>query len=462
MNAHVLNFPTAPAPPASCRRQALSGGTFDPVRALQLMNDWFFVSEQGGEVGVYRIEDDGTITFLSPDHLKLLLANVFVNISPASNQSAGKLITIDKFWLCHHQRRGCSRIVFRPDAKTDEDEYNLWRGFAVLAKSGFQKQRRLIQHIYRVICKCDKIKFKYLMKWLAWTVQNPHRHAEVMVVLQSNVEGSGKSTLGSVMLDIFGPRHGLLVDDKDQLLGHFNSHLETTCFVLGEEVLWAGDARTADALKSRITAGTITIEAKYRQRRQVPNRLHVMLTTNHSWAISAGVKARRYFVVEVSDEVAQDPDWFGPLYRDLAEGGTAEFLGLLKSLKLGSWHPREVPKTNELVDQQILSAGSIHQWLLACADYDSVAGKPDQTAPIQSLGCDISTAALYDAYCAYSKQRAARVESQVMFGRVLTAMFGAGRRLPAGRSGKRPMGYSIPKADAVRQAVLAELKTAGA
>ena len=108
------------------------------------------------------------------------------------------------------------------------------------------------------------------------------------------------------MLEIFGTAHGLLVDNKDQLLGTFNAHLEVICFVVGEEVLWAGDAKTADLLKSRATASLIPIEAKYRQQRQVPNRLHIMLTTNHTWAIAAGVQARRYFVCEVSDEVAQE------------------------------------------------------------------------------------------------------------------------------------------------------------
>ena len=145
---------------------------------------------------------------------------------------------------------------------------------------------------------------------LAWTVQNPHRHAEVVVVFKSDAEGCG---------------HGLLVDNKEQLLGTFNPHLETTCFVLGEEVLWAGDAKTADLFKSRATAGVIPIEAKYRPQRQVPNRLHIILTTNHSWAISAGVQARRYFVCEVSDEVAQHKSWFDPLYHDLKLGGTEEF-----------------------------------------------------------------------------------------------------------------------------------------
>jgi hypothetical protein len=363
MNAQVIPLAIGPAPQVSTHLHAttalspiaptpvpppLTGGTYDPVAALALMNSRFFVSERDGEIGIYRIEDDGSITHLTREHLELLLANFFVESKGA------KPVPIVKFWLQHPQRRNCSRIVFDPSGQIAPGEYNEWGGFSVEPKKGTRKQRRLLQHIYRIICKREKHKFKYLMKWLAWSVQNPHRHAEVIVVLMSSTEGSGKSTLGKVMLIIFGRRHGLLVDDKQQLLGQFNSHLEITCFVLGEEVFWAGDPRTADALKSRTTADTITIDEKYRQRRQVPNRLHVMLTTNHTWAISAGVQARRFFVVEVSDEVAQDKNWFDPLYRDLEDGGTAEFLHLLLSLKLGDWHPRNVPKTAELVEQQVL------------------------------------------------------------------------------------------------------------
>lgn len=351
-------------------RPRLTGGVLDKQTALSRMNAWFFVSERDGEAGVYRIEDDGTLTHLAIEDFQLLLANIFVDLG-------NKHEAIYKYWLHYSKRRTCKRILFEPSGNVAADENNLWRGFAIATKKGYQRQRRLLSHIWRIICKRDKTKFKYLMKWLAWAVQNPHRHAEVVVVLMSNTEGSGKTTLGSVMLDIFGlgkGRHGLLVDDKDQLLGKFNSHLETTCFVLGEEVLWAGDPRTADAFKSRITAGTIPIEEKYRQRRQVPSRLHVMLTTNHTWAISAGVQARRYFVVEMSDEVAQDKAWFGPLYRDLEDGGTSEFLHLLLNLKLGDWHPRDLPKTEELALQQVLSAGTIEQWLLACADMEALIG----------------------------------------------------------------------------------------
>ena len=247
---------------AATAQPQLTGGVLEPTRALEVMNALFFVSETDGEVSISRVENDGTLTYFGLEDFQLLLSNTFVNF-------ANRPIPIGKYWLANPGRRTC-RIVFEPTLQIQDGDYNLFRGFAIRPRKGYQKQRRLLRHIWQIICKRDKTKFKYLMRWLAWAVQNPDRHAEVVVVLMSEAEGCGKSTVGQVMLDFFGQgrgRHGLLVDDKEQLLGKFNSHLETTCFALGEEVLWAGDHSTADALKSRITASTILIDEKYRHRR---------------------------------------------------------------------------------------------------------------------------------------------------------------------------------------------------
>ena len=456
MSALIIPLPPAatPAPSLAQRQPLLTGGLYNESAALANMNDYFFVGERDGEVGIYRVEDDGTITFLQNDQFALLLGNVFVQVGGTSPTSQGKPVPVAKFWLTHLHRRTCRRIVFEPSGHVDPRDHNLWRGFGVQPKRGFQKQRRLLRHIFRIICRKDKRKFKYLMKFLAWAVQNPHRHAEVVVVLKSKAEGCGKSTVGFVMLEIFST-HGLLVDNKDQLLGTFNAHLETTCFVLGEEVLWAGDAKTADLLKSRVTSGVIPIEAKYRQQRLVPNRLKVMLTTNHDWAIAAGVNARRYFVCDVSDEVAQDSTWFDPLYADLKGGGTGEFLHLLLSLKLEGWHPRDMPKTDELIEQQIMSAGTVEQWLLACSEVESLAGAPYAGG----LGTDIATQTLFDAYTAYTSTGGARRESLTQFGRLLTDLFGPSRRLPSSQNPKRSPGYFIPDPAGIRAAVLRRLKT---
>jgi hypothetical protein len=442
-------FATNPAPQPN--RTPIIGGLLAAADALELMNAWFFVSEINGEVSISRIEDNGTLTHFGLDDLQLLLSNTFVEIG-------NRHMPISKFWLAHHRRRQC-KIVFKTSDTVEPDEYNLFRGFAIFPAPGLRKQRRFLRHLWRIICKRDKMKFKYLMRWLAWCIQNPDRRAEVIVVLMSEAEGCGKSTVGQVMLDIFGQgkgRHGLLVEDKEQLLGKFNSHLETTCFVLGEEVLWAGDYSTADALKSRITASTIPIEEKYRARRSAPNRLHVMLTTNHSWAIPAGVNARRYFVAEISDEVAQDKVWFDPLHQDLRDGGTGEFLNLLLTLKLGDWHPRDVPKTAELAEQQVLSAGSTEQWLLACAEMEGVIGVGP--TPTAQLGTLVSTQELYGAYSDFTRRRSARVDGLPNFGRVLTKICGPSRRLPVSRSPHRSPGHSVPSASQLTKLVHRHLK----
>jgi len=153
--------------------------------------------------------------------------------------------------------------------------------------------------------------------------------------------------------------------------------------------------------------------------------------------------------VEVSDEVAQDPAWFGPLYDDLEAGGTEEFLHLLLNLKLGTFHPRNVPKTAELAQQQYLSAPPIEQWLLACVESEYIVGHPG----VKQLGQYVETSTLHEAFCKHTAQRGARAESQQMFGRLMTAMFGPSRRASVSNGQSRAMGYDLPDADGIRVAV---------
>jgi hypothetical protein len=196
--------------------------------------------------------------------------------------------------------------------------------------------------------------------WLAWAVQHPDQRAETVIVLQSGAQGTGKTTLSHLMRDLFG-NHGRTINSKTRLLSQFNADLETVCWISGEEMLWAGDKGGADALKSIITGDTLTLEVKNGPRWDVPNRLHLLLTTNHAHAVAAGTNERRHFVLDVSDEKAQDTTWFGPLYADLNNGGKEQFLWLLENLQLRDWHPRLLPKTAETADQQRMSADSVVQ-----------------------------------------------------------------------------------------------------
>jgi hypothetical protein len=126
------------------------------------------------------------------------------------------------------------QIIFdpkQPPGFSVPGKYNLWQGLDVLPQKGWGKQRRLLRHILQIICRRDRPSFKYLLRWLACSVQRPDEIPETVIVLKSREEGTGKSTLTLVMCKIFGKVHSRTISDSDLLVTRFNDDLENA-------VLW--------------------------------------------------------------------------------------------------------------------------------------------------------------------------------------------------------------------------------
>jgi hypothetical protein len=424
-------------------REELKGGTYEPDEALALVNSWFFVAKVKGAYPIAQIEDDDSIKYISIKDFSTKLANIFVRVD--DGRGSKKKVKVETFWLSHEDRHE-REVIFDPKASagtTTDGKYNLWRGFAVQPKRPTGKQRRFLRHLFEVICCNDRKKFKYLIFWLAWSVQNPDKNPETAIVFKSAHQGTGKTTVNYGMRKIFG-EHARTIADKQRLFDKFNADLETTVFVDADEMLWAGDRGTADALKSLITSSNITLEVKHGSRWPVPNRLHIIMTTNHEHAVQAGVQDRRFFILEVSPQKAQDETWFGPIYSDLDNDGIEEFLWLLLKIKLDGWHPRKLPKTSESIEQQRFSADTISQWAQASIEADAIVGAPG-SGIIHLLNRLHPSNVLYDAYRGYCKRHPV---SNVMFGKALTQMFGEPSRQKVSTSGSsRPRTYLVPDAD---------------
>jgi phage/plasmid-associated DNA primase len=297
-----------------------------------------------------------------------------------------------------------------------------------------------------VICRSDTQKLQYLLRFLAYLIQHPDRNPETAIVLKSAHQGTGKTTLNYCISKILGG-HAITISDKSRLFDGFNASLETVVFVDADELLWAGDHGASDALKSLITGDTIILEIKHGARWSVPNRLHTVMTTDHEHAVQAGVQDRRFFVLEVSAHRAQDESWFSPLYADLNNGGFEEVLWVLQRINVARWHPRQLPKTSESVEQQRFSADTISQWSQACIDADTIVGHP--VLGNQPLGQLYASNVLYEAYKNYCKHHPA---SNVVFGKALTQMFGFPTRQNVGGSGTaRPRTYRVPDAETWQQ-----------
>ena len=217
-------------------------------------------------------------------------------------------------------------------------------------------------HIREVLASGDDDADAYITNWLAFAVQHPAEQAEVALVLKGG-RGSGKGTLGVAMTHIFG-QHAVHISSVKHLIGHFNVHLRDACFLFADEAYWPGDKSGEGALKRLITEPTLLIEPKFVDAMTVPNMLHVLMASNEDWVFPAGESERRYAAFEVSEHKRQDESWFKPLYEQLRNGGYAAMLYDLLRRELGDWHPRKIPMTEALREQQIRSLRPLDAWVL--------------------------------------------------------------------------------------------------
>jgi hypothetical protein len=315
--------------------------------------------DAGGEHYVYRLP-----TFLRFEDFRNFYLNrrtVDADGRPFAVDADGNPISVGQWWLEHGLRRQYRGVVFLPGGEpVINDRLNLWTGFGVMPKRG--EWSLLREHIFEVLAARDDAVDLYILNWLADAVQRPDRQAEAALVLLGGV-GTGKGLLGRAMCRIFG-QHGRHISSSEHLTGKFNAHMQMCCFLFADEAFAPQDKKAEGALKRLVTEDTLFIEPKGVDPSEVPNRLHVMLASNHEWVIPASEKERRYVVQNVAATHQQDEEWFKPIYQEMRSGGLHAMMYDLLDRDLGDWHPRRIVRTAALAKQQEESLCPLDQWWL--------------------------------------------------------------------------------------------------
>jgi len=281
------------------------------------------------------------------------------------------------WWLDNPRRRQYAGLTFQPGAaEVIEDKLNLWRGWGVEPKQG---DWSLMQnHITEVLASGIEEVATYIMDWLAWAVQHPDERAEVALVFIGK-RGTGKGTLGNAMCRIFA-QHAVHISSADHLAGRFNFHLRDACLLFADEAYWPGDKGAEGTLKRMITEPELFIEGKNRDAVTTRNMLHVLMASNEEWVVPAGERERRFAVFNVSERYLQDEKWFTPLYEQLDNGGHAAMLFDLLHRPVGNFHPRRLPKTVALREQQRHSLQPLDAWWVELLEIGVLEGA-DPNAP---------------------------------------------------------------------------------
>lgn len=385
----------------------------DAASAGPMLNQLLgFARKFGGGPSYFLRQVDGTVSPIGREGLSAILAPYRVRVGTRKD---ARLTPAATWWTTWHGRYAVDTVAYDPEdtrEQSGETIENTWRGFAIQPSKGSWKL--ISWHLLNIICDGNKTYFEYLVRWLAHAVQRPGTAPEVMVVLRSTAEGVGKSTVGHLMLRMFGI-HGHVANGINEIFGDFNEVIVGKSFILLEENAFPGDHKLAAAMKGIVTANAISINPKGRPRYSIPNMLHMLLTTNEEWAIPAGADARRFFVLEVTRK--EDHSYFDSLRAEMNSGGVEAMLHDLLQIDLVSFNPRAVPVTAALVRQQRLSADDITGWIMDAL----VNGALTTSALVKNggFGQAVPGTVLYAEYCSWTRTRGHRPKSSIDFGRAL-------------------------------------------
>ena len=262
-------------------------------------------------------------------------------------------------WLEHGQRPTYTgAALYPPGAVCPEGHLNLWPGWGIEPRGGRMDCRRILRHLLDVVCLGDKAAWKWLLRWMAWGVQNAAEKQDVAVVLAGG-QGTGKGAVAAILRRIYG-RASLSVASKDHLTGRFNGHLADKMFVHADEALFARDPSIVGPLKALVTERTMPIERKGVDVVQAPNRFRLLMTTNEAHAVHLDADDRRFAVLQTAGK--RNPAYFDALWKEINSDGTAAFFALLKGMTLKGWDMRALPNTRARAEQKIASLTGVARW----------------------------------------------------------------------------------------------------
>jgi hypothetical protein len=146
-------------------------------------------------------------------------------------------------------------------------------------------------------------------RWAATLIARPQIKMEYGLLLVSETQGVGKTTLADILAEIIGMRNVAYVEEHD-IVGRFNDWVEKRLIICEE--IYAGHSTAAyNRLKAVATNKTVRVEKKNLPRYNIDNYGHVIACSNSIKALRLDNEDRRWFVPEVTEQKQGREYWAG-------------------------------------------------------------------------------------------------------------------------------------------------------
>lgn len=181
----------------------------------------------------------------------------------------------------------------------EKDAFNVAKPFPVFAKETGRDTSHIYTYIEHVAGECAM----HLLAWLRAKTLYPTTKTQVVPIIVSRAQGSGKTTFAEVICKGLFGKDNVLVTDQYDSQARFNADYADALIVCQEEKEETDKRNPAGTLKSRATATTIRKEQKGVDPIYQESYTDFIMTTNKDVPIKFdGREDQRRFMIMEADE----------------------------------------------------------------------------------------------------------------------------------------------------------------
>lgn len=274
-------------------------------------------------IGYCEIEDGKVII-----RKKNEFTQCYENIILTKLVKVGDLLVEEEYsfiykWYKDPEIRTYKSFDFYPKANPPHGVYNLFNGFRAEKEAVCDiqdiKTTKMWAHMFN-LCGRDEAIFNYLLKWVSHIIQKPYKRIGTCLLIRS-IQGTGKDTffnfVGSRLL---GSQYYFNEANFELIFGRFNSMLENKILIVGNEVNASDTSGLFGKVINTITSPTISIERKGISAYETNNCSAFVFLTNNDFPFKIPESDRRFICWEASPEIANNPQYFSELYKEIESG----------------------------------------------------------------------------------------------------------------------------------------------
>ena len=212
----------------------------------------------------------------------------------------------DKAYIASEQSDGIHKPLYYRDYvvptgfyNPEKDAFNVAKPFPVFAKATGKDTSHIYTYIEHIAGECAM----WLLAWLRAKLLHPNVKTQVVPIIISRAQGSGKTTFAEVICKGLFGKDNVLVTDQYDSQARFNADYADALIVCQEEKEETDKRNPAGALKSRATATTIRKEQKGVDPIYQESYTDFIMTTNKDVPIKFdGREDQRRFMIMSADE----------------------------------------------------------------------------------------------------------------------------------------------------------------